>query len=587
MAMSDAVRLPRLLRGETAGGQLPEKGRLQPLSLAVTRNLEPLSTADMVLAEDDLQVLIHDFVELYGPEGSLGIYRAVSVMADYGHTRRIRLNHALDVFSDALLPEAESAGTVRQALERILACQTAAVGGVPCWKLGTVEDGGQYTLDARGGSALDALKALARDEEDYYFDYDFGGFPWTLHFLRRGEAVESEFRLSRNAERCQVTLDDGDLCTRLYLDVDGETQEVHEYAAGQAAWGVVCRRESIRTERTPDKAAWIRRYFARHGQPAVQITVEGLALHRMTGERLDALRLGGLCRAALTDYGVWLRERIVSLHYPEILRQPERVTVSLANRRPSASRAFSGLSSRAASAERAITRSEKEIRETNTRWHATDRHVQDHTEILHEAGLEIDPHGVWLFAKEITSSEAAQTALGASLKVQAQGITGLVEKTGINNLPGGYQSIMQYSSQVKQTADSVSAEVTAARDGQASLSARFSVQAAAISSKVSSTDYNGNTIASLINQTATTITLSASKIDLSGYVTASELSTQKARIDNLVGGTRVDALSASTVSAGTLMVNGSGAYWLSLRDSSGGAVTAAGGRSVQILGRYA
>ncbi|MGO4887059.1 phage tail spike protein [Anaerobacillus sp. MEB173] len=39
-----------------------------------------------------------------------------------------------------------------------------------------------------------------------------------------------------------------------------------------------------------------------------------------------------------------------------------------------------------------------------------------------------------------------------------------------------------------------------------------------ISSKVSSTDYTGNTIASLINQTATTISLSASKINLDGIV---------------------------------------------------------------------
>lgn len=39
-----------------------------------------------------------------------------------------------------------------------------------------------------------------------------------------------------------------------------------------------------------------------------------------------------------------------------------------------------------------------------------------------------------------------------------------------------------------------------------------------IASKVSQTDYNGNTIASLINQTAANITISASKIDLLGIV---------------------------------------------------------------------
>lgn len=45
---------------------------------------------------------------------------------------------------------------------------------------------------------------------------------------------------------------------------------------------------------------------------------------------------------------------------------------------------------------------------------------------------------------------------------------------------------------------------------------QISIQAGQILSKVSYTDYNGNTIASLINQTATTITLSAEKIQMSG-----------------------------------------------------------------------
>ena len=44
-----------------------------------------------------------------------------------------------------------------------------------------------------------------------------------------------------------------------------------------------------------------------------------------------------------------------------------------------------------------------------------------------------------------------------------------------------------------------------------------------ISLKVSETDYNGNTIASLINQTATTIDIEAEKINLTGYVTLTNL----------------------------------------------------------------
>lgn len=55
----------------------------------------------------------------------------------------------------------------------------------------------------------------------------------------------------------------------------------------------------------------------------------------------------------------------------------------------------------------------------------------------------------------------------------------------------------------------------------ASAESTLSVLPGQISSKVSQTDYNGNTIASLINQTATTIKLKASNIDLDGIVNVS------------------------------------------------------------------
>lgn len=46
-----------------------------------------------------------------------------------------------------------------------------------------------------------------------------------------------------------------------------------------------------------------------------------------------------------------------------------------------------------------------------------------------------------------------------------------------------------------------------------------------IALKVSQTDYNGNTISSLINQTATTIQIQAEKVNLTGYTTFTDLST--------------------------------------------------------------
>ena len=51
------------------------------------------------------------------------------------------------------------------------------------------------------------------------------------------------------------------------------------------------------------------------------------------------------------------------------------------------------------------------------------------------------------------------------------------------------------------------------------------------------TKVSKNGVISSINQTAETITIQASKINLSGYVTADSLATTNGRIDNLTNGT--------------------------------------------------
>ena len=95
--------------------------------------------------------------------------------------------------------------------------------------------------------------------------------------------------------------------------------------------------------------------------------------------------------------------------------------------------------------------------------------------------------------------------------------------------------------------------ITYADDNPNMLQAKFNVQAAEISSKVSA----GN-IASEINQTAQSVLISAQKIDLQGYVTASQLQAEIGSFYNASTGT----LSASWITVnsgqiGNLTVSGS------------------------------
>ena len=503
--MADRVRLPRLLQKalQSDGNTLKEKARLHPLSMSVELNLYPLSRATMTLPETDAAVQMHDLVEIFGQNGSFGIFRVVNIATTYKRQRQVQLNHALDVFSDALLPgEMTATGTVAQVLAQFVAGQTANIGGSPYWALGTCEDTNAYSADIKYTNLMQCLTNLAKAEEDYYFTFDFSRFPWRLNFIARNDTVLSEFRLPRNVESCQVSFDNSDMCTRLYLSVDTTTtsqdgsttvttHETHNDTAAQALYGIVSKTAGIKAEQVPDKAAWVQRYFARHAQPGVQISISGREINRLSGETLDEMHLGRICRIALPEYSTTFNERIIAVKYPDVLRDPERVDVSLANKKQSAEGSFAGLTSRTSATESASKETQKELQNTKTstttKWRVTDQHVTDQGTILHAAGLEIDAHGVWLYASE----HGADYALGASFKVQSDAITAEVARAS------SAEGVI--GSSITQTAESIRSEVHAS---ESTIYSSITQTAESIRSEVHST---ASQLGSSITQTATSI----------------------------------------------------------------------------------
>ena len=106
----------------------------------------------------------------------------------------------------------------------------------------------------------------------------------------------------------------------------------------------------------------------------------------------------------------------------------------------------------------------------------------------------------------------------------------------------------------------------------------------AIATRVATTDYNGNTIASLINQTATTIQISAAKVNLNGFVTVTALntagqttinganiSTGTIRADRLLVGTSLGGANRIFLNNSTISIHGNNSSdaSLSLVSSSG------------------
>lgn len=362
------VRLPRKLAKSVSGGVLAEAGRLHPVgSLGITLNLQPLSRVTMTLAEDDLPLAMHDLVEVYNQNGSVGIYRVVKVTSTYRKERKIELSHGLDVFSDATLATIQDwSGTVAQFLQMIIDGQTQTIGGQFYWRLGRCDDTSYWEKDIKYDNAMSCLTDIAKTEEDYMFTFDQSTFPWTLNFVRRDATVLSEFRLNRNTSSCAVVLDDSDLCTRLYLSVSKESEDsagngtyweegyfTYNDTAAQASFGIVSKTAGVdQSVSAPeiDKETWVAQYFSRHNTPNVQITIDGAELNRRTGESFDEVHLGRICRVALPDYDTIFNERVISVNYPDALRSPASVKVSLANKRLTAEDAFSEISDTATSA---------------------------------------------------------------------------------------------------------------------------------------------------------------------------------------------------------------------------------------------
>ena len=359
---TERVRLPRKLNKTVLNGQLTEAGRLRPVgALAITLNLQPLHRVSMTLAESDLPMAIHDLVEVYNQNGSVGVYRVAKITNTYRKERKLELSHGLDVFSDSTFTSIEKfSGTVATFLQKVINAQTQTIGGVKYWQLGTCADTNPWNKDIKYDNLMECLTDLAKTEEGYMFTFDQSSFPWTLNFVARDSTVLSEFRLSRNMESCQVALDDADLCTRLHLSVTTETTEkvidssgvehiagiktqegyyTYNDTAAQAVWGIVSKTAGILKKDVPTEpmlAAWVDAYFSRHNTPSLQITISGEELNRLTRESIDELYLGRICRVALPDYASVFNERIVSVNYPDALRMPTKVKVNLANKRQTA-----------------------------------------------------------------------------------------------------------------------------------------------------------------------------------------------------------------------------------------------------------
>ena len=403
------VKLPRLVDPATGA----EIRRLQPIRGSLTQKIVPLSYASLELLPED-SVPPRSFVEMYTESGSAGVFRAKAPQDGFGDlTVTCELEHAVTELGDSLVTaKLEQETTLHDAFVTLMTYYKGTHWQLP--QSFAAPDA--VVLQAEYVSVLEAMLSVLDQCPGYMMTFNFATHPWTLSLAARDATVTAEGRLSRNVRTARITRDDTELCTRLYMeglpgtDTSGETTILgHLDADTIGTYGVVERtieRSSDWTDAQATRAA--NQYLAKHKRPAISVEIAGMDLAAVTGEAFDTLRLGKRYRIAVEGIAEPVEETITSLSWSNLWEAPRDVTVSLAEQEEAIISAIhrqnTMSSSSGTSARRSARNTKKEMETEFKREYAI---LDEQGNILQQAGLKLDAHGLLYYATDYENNLTA------------------------------------------------------------------------------------------------------------------------------------------------------------------------------------
>ena len=322
----------RLLEGHS----LTERARFQPESQPLTLN-QRQSTTRIVVGPAAPEISVGDWLQDMDEPGANIVWRVKSIDNQLEtETRTIILEHLINSLRDKIMfgevkPQTmggtASGCTALQAVTYILNQQSD-------WVLGTFEYGSVSNPYAFNGDDLfSGLETVSASLEGCWWSYDFTTYPFTINMTYRASVVSTELRQMRNIQTAKYTIDKSRMYTRLYpigknnLHIDGNYVSMNE-----AIYGIIEKTETDQSKATKaELQRWAEERIRNHCEPSVTWTVQALDYSRETGESLDQIVLGAMCRMPLPGYNTVIEETITQLNYPDKIRDREMCTVTLAN----------------------------------------------------------------------------------------------------------------------------------------------------------------------------------------------------------------------------------------------------------------
>ena len=439
-------------------------------SLSVTLK-ERDATATMNPADMDGIGVNSWFKSDSGP-GEGTVWRVSNIRQNFGsRTPTVELEHAINTLRDRILfgevkasdISGSSTCTAQQAINYILNKQSD-------WVLYQIDYNVSAPYKFDGDSLFDAIETVCKTLSDCWWDYDMSVYPFRLKIIQKPTGVDSELNPARNLVTLNRTIDKSGMYTRLYpIGKD----DLHLTGSGYvekntSTYGVIERTESDNTQETAaELLAWATERLNRHAEPVVTVEAEGLELVRATGESLDRLQLGRICRIPLSEFSTTIQERIIELNYPDALFQPESVRVKMGNQSEDVVNIIAESMKSAGRGGRASSRQSKE----DHAWiEDTDTHVS--LCALGIIGRDASGKPNWTRLSEITVGEDGIY----------QGVTSLQ----------GDMVVAQAAITVNERA--ITAEVTRATGAESSLSGQLTVEAGKVSMVVGTKTVQGQQV---------------------------------------------------------------------------------------------
>lgn len=311
-------------------GTLTQKDVIFPESMQLDLE-ERNSRAVLQLGPEAPEVTIGDWMQDDTNPGRGIVWRVAAVEPSYETgTRRVTLEHIISELKDTIIfGELKLNGSATNALQNIL--NRSAV-----WMLGSCAYNRSLPYEFDGDTLFEAVEGVCETLEDSCWDYDLSSLPFKLHIRQLGSDIGSEMRAGRNIKTIRKTIDKSNMYTRFYpigkeeLKLSGSVKYV---SRNEDKYGTISRSETNQAISSQSMLrAWAEGRLARHCDPTVAITAEGLELADATGENLDRFTVNTMCRIPIPEIGEIITERITKLSYRDKIGNPETVTVTMSNK---------------------------------------------------------------------------------------------------------------------------------------------------------------------------------------------------------------------------------------------------------------